>query len=430
MSSQRHNRITRRDALQVGMLGGLGLSLSNYLRLADAAEGRTATADAVLFINLAGGPAHLDTLDMKPEGPVENRGEFKPIDSKLPGVQVCEHLPKFAAIADQFTLLRGISHSAGAHPQGQSWISTGNRPIASLLYPSFGSVISREMPGKSDMPSYVAIPKTEWNPGYMGDAYAPFKTNAAPQPGKPFIVRGISLADGLTLNKVNRRQELLAKINGTFRDIQSNSQLLEALDKFGTQAHEMITSERSRAAFDVTAEKESIQKLFGPDEFNQSLLLGCRLIEFGVPFVTVTYQGWDTHLNNFAGHKRLLSPLDNGLPAVIEMLSQKGLLKRTLVITMGEFGRTPKINQNAGRDHYPRVNCCLLAGGGVKTGQVIGGTDKDGAAPDGETEIKPDDIAATLYHTLGIDPRTEYHTNTGRPVMLVPEGRVMTEVLA
>ena len=427
--------ITRRDALHVGLLGGVGLSLSNLLRLEAAnleaaKKGRAATADSVLFINLAGGPSHLDTLDMKPDVPAETRGEFQPIPSKLTGLAVCEHLPRFAAVADRFTLIRGISHTAGAHPLGQSWISTGNRPTPALIYPSFGSVVSKERPTKPDLPPYVAIPKTEWNAGYMGDAYAPFKTNAVPKPGRPFQVRGISLARGVTAETVTRRQKLLEKVDRRFRETETDSQLLDALDKFGKQAYQMITSKRARAAFDVTQEPKSIRKLFGPDEFSQSLLLGCRLIEFGVRFVTVTNQGWDTHLNNFRGHKKLLGPLDAGLPAMLEMLRSKGLLKRTLVVVMGEFGRTPKINANTGRDHYPRVNWSLMTGGGIRPGQLVGGTNKAGTAPDDATDIKPDDLAATLYHVLGIDPRTEYQTKTGRPAMLVPEGRVITKLFA
>jgi len=425
---------TRRDFVRAGVMGMTGLSLASFLRLTSAQEssasgaGTSSLADSVLFVNLAGGPSHLDTLDMKPEGPSETKGEFKPIDSKLVGLQVCEYLPKFAAIADQYTLIRGISHSSGSHPLGQSYISTGNRPTPALMYPSFGSVIGKQRTQQLDLPSYIAIPKTEWNAGYLGDAMAPFKTNAVPRPGKPFQVRGISLAEGVTVDQVQRRQRLLEKIDRTFRDVDTNSQLLEALDKFGQQALEMMTSPRARAAFDVGLETESIQKRFTDDEFNQGLLLGCRLIEFGVPFVTVTYQGWDTHLNNFSGHRKLLSPLDNGLDAMLTTLKSKGLLDRTLVIVMGEFGRTPKINPNAGRDHYPRVNWCLMAGGGVQPGRLIGGTDKGGEAPDDATQLKPDDIAATLYHAIGIDPRTEYHTNTGRPVMLVPEGPVMDEL--
>ncbi|MBP90149.1 MAG: hypothetical protein CMJ64_26150 [Planctomycetaceae bacterium] len=428
MRSRYCDGVTRRDFLHAGVLGGVGLSLPNFLQLAEANDGRKATADAVLFINLAGGPSHLDTLDMKPEGPSETRGEFKPIQSKLAGLNVCEHMPKFTAAADRFTLMRGISHSAGSHPLGQSYISTGNLPTPALIYPSYGSVATKELPGQDDMPSYIAIPKTEWNAGYMGDAYAPFNTNAAPKPGQPFQVRGISLAKGVTIDKVNRREQLLKRIDRRFRDVETNSQLLEALDEFSTQSYNIITSARSHQAFDVTLESESIQKRFAADEFNQSLLLACRLIEFGVPFITITYAGWDTHLDNFAGHKRLMPPLDNGLIAASDTLADKGLLDRTLVIAMGEFGRTPKINANTGRDHYPRVNWALFAGGGVKAGQLIGGTDKGGEAPDDATDIKPDDIAATLYYALGIDPLTDYHTNTGRPAMLVPHGRVISEL--
>lgn len=430
MTRRNHRGISRRDCLSVGVVGGLGLSLSNYLRLARGAEKRKSSADAVLFVNLAGGPSHLDTLDMKTEAPSETQGPFQPIQTTIPGLTACEHLAQFAAVAERYTLLRGISHSAGAHPQAQSWISTGNRPTPALIYPSLGSVVSRERPTHPELPPYVAIPKTEWNAGYMGDSFAPFKTNAVPRPGKPFEVRGITLPEGLTLDRVNRREQLLEKVNRTFTEVETNSQLLEALDKFGGQAHQMITSERARNAFDVAREPESVQKLFAPDELNQSLLLACRLIEFGVPFITVTNQGWDTHLDNFRGHKRLLGPLDPALSAIVEVLSSKGLLERTLVVVMGEFGRTPKINANTGRDHYPRANWCLMTGGGVQPGQLIGGTNKDGTAPDDRTDISPDDIAATILHALGIDPSTEYSTKTGRPALLVPEGEVLNELFA
>jgi hypothetical protein len=428
MKSRYCDGVKRRDFLRAGAIGSLGLTLPSFLRLAQANEGRKSSADAVLFINLEGGPSHLDTLDMKPEGPSETRGEFKPIQSAIPGLHVCEYLPKFAAVADKFALLRGISHSAGSHPLGQSYISTGNRPTPALIYPSLGAVATKELPGKSDMPSYIAIPKTEWNAGFMGDAYAPFKTNAVPRPGEPFVVRGISLADGLTVDRVNRREQLLKKVDRTFREADTNSQLLEALDKFGGQAYSMITSPRAQKAFDVTLEPEPIRERFSVDEFNQSLLLACRLIEFGVPFITVSNAGWDTHTDNFTGHKRLIPPLDVGLSSVIATLAEKGLLERTLVVAMGEFGRTPKINVNTGRDHYPRASWSLFAGGGVQPGQLIGGTDAGGETPDDDTDITPDDIAATIYHALGIDPLAEYHTNTGRPVMLVPNGRVITQL--
>ena len=416
------NQHTRRTTLKAGFLGLAGLALPDWLRLSQAADKASSTADAVLFLNLAGGPAHLDTLDMKPEASAETRGEFKSIDSSLPGLLCCEHLPKIAQMADQFTILRGIGHSAGSHPLGQSYISTGNRPSPAVMYPSLGSVVAKELPGFDDLPPYIAIPQTEWNAGYMGDGFAPFKTNAVPTPGKPFAVRGISLAEGLTVEKVNRREALLKEINTKFRELEKDSQLVEAFDTFGQQAYSMITSKRTQTAFDVSQEPESIQKLFGANELEQSLLLATRLIEKGVSFVTVTNQGWDTHLDNFVGHRRLMPPLDSGLTAAVTALKEKGLLERTLVVAMGEFGRTPKINQNVGRDHYPAANWCVLAGGGVRKAQLIGATDKDGVRPTDDTSIKPDDIGASIFHALGIDHHMEYLTRTGRPAMLIPHG--------
>lgn len=423
-------QFSRRTTLQAGFLGLAGLTLPEWLRLSQAEDKKKAAADAVLFLNLAGGPAHLDTLDMKPEAPAETRGEFKPIDSSLPGLICCEHLPKIAQMADQFTILRGISHSAGSHPLGQSYISTGNRPSPAVIFPSLGSVVAKELPGFDDLPPYIAIPQTEWNAGYMGDGYAPFKTNAVPRPGQPFAVRGISLAEGLTVEKVNRREALLKDINTRFRDLDKDSQLVDALGTFGQQAYNMITSKRTQTAFDVSQEPESVQKLFGATELEQSLLLATRLIEKGVSFVTVTSQGWDTHLDNFKGHLRLMPPFDAGLAAAVTALQEKGLLERTLVVAMGEFGRTPKINENVGRDHYPAANWCIFAGAGVKKGQLIGATDKGGVQPTDDTEIKPDDIGASIFHSLGIDHHTEYVTKTGRPQSLIPYGTVIDGLFA
>ena len=421
---------TRRSVLQAGLLGLTGWTLADLLRAAHESPARSACADSVLFINLAGGPSHLDTLDMKPDGPSETRGEFQAIQSKLPGLVVCEHLPQIAATIDQCTLIRGIRHTTGDHPQGQRYIATGNRPGPAVKYPSYGSIVKKELVSDPDLPSYVAIPATEWDAGYMGDAFAPFKTNAVPKPGQPFAVRGITLPAGVTLDKVQRREKLLSDLDQTFRSAGTNSQLLEALDTFGKQAYSMITSERTRTAFDVSQEPQGIQKLFGTDELGQSLLLATRLLESGVRFVTVTNQGWDTHLDNFNRHRALMPPLDAGLTAVLTALHVKGLLGRTLVVTMGEFGRTPRINPNIGRDHYPRANWCLMAGGGVRPGQLIGATNREGEAPADGTDIQPDDLGASILHALGIDHHKEYYTKTGRPVSLIPHGRVIGGLFA
>jgi len=432
MTQQSRKRLTRRASLQVGALGLTGLTLSSSLRLASANEGGGAglkgTAKSCIFVFLAGGASHLDTLDMKPEGPVETRGEFTPIDTCLPGVQACHLMPKFAKTADQYCLLRGISHSQGAHPQAESYLGTGNSPSPAVLYPSYGAVTTRELPRREDLPPYVAIPTTPWDAGYMGDAYAPFNTNDVPKPGQPYTVRGLSLENGLTIETVNRRTNLLDRINRQFYEANANSQLVDALDQFGKQAHQMMTSSHSQNAFDVGREPESIRQRFDGEELGQSLLLAARLVEHGVPFVTVTskaHGGWDTHTDNFVGQRRLIEPLDAGMEALISTLRDKGLLDETLVVIMGEFGRSPQINENTGRDHWPRANWSLMTGGGVQTGQVIGATDDKGEGPTGDVDIAPDDIAASIYHMLGIDFRKEYYTATGRPVMLVPKGRVI-----
>ena len=420
--------LTRRCFLQAGVIGTAGLTLPDFLRLTRGEATHSASADSVLFLNLGGGPAHLDTLDMKEHLPAQTRSEFSAISSKLPGLAVSEHFPKIAAAADQFTLIRGISHTTGDHPQAQAYIATGNRPTPALKYPSYGSIVKRELPGDPDLPAYVAIPQTEWTAGYMGDAFAPFSTNAVPKPGEAFSVRGISLAEGITVEKINHREQLLKDIDTRFREIDTNSQLLEALDTFSQQAYSMITSERTQSAFDVSREPDSIQQLFGSDEVSQSMLLATRLIESGVRFVTVTNQGWDTHLDNFVGHKRLMPPVDLAFTAALRALRDKGLLERTLVVVMGEFGRTPKINQNVGRDHYPRANWCIMAGGGVRPGQLIGATDEKGEGPTPDTDIHPDDLGATILHALGIDHHKEYYTRTGRPASLVANGRVIGEL--
>lgn len=427
MTSQA-NRISRRSFLRIGCAGAAGLSLPLGLSSVLAAEKTKRRADAVLFINLAGGPSHLETLDMKPEGPADTKGSFGHVQSKIPGLVVSEYMPKYAACADRYALIRGISHSTGDHPQGQQYLATGNRPTPALQFPAIGSVVSRVYPGDGEIPPFVAIPECDWHAGYMGDSYAPFKTNATPKKGEPFEVRGITLPEGLTVTKVRRRNQLLKDLDGRFVESQNNRNLTGALKALGQQAESMILSSRTRDAFDVSKEPESIQSLFADNELGQGLLLANRLIEFGAPFVTMTHKGWDTHLNNFTQHQELVPDFDKGLDAVVSALEQKGLLDRTLVVAMGEFGRTPKINKDRGRDHFPRNNFCFMTGAGISGGQLIGGSDVSGSGPDDKTNIKPDEIAATMLHAMGINHHKEYYTNTGRPVILVSNGRVLDSV--
>ncbi len=425
--------LSRRDVLRCGVLGGVGLTLPGYLRLADAGMIQKPKADAAIFINLQGGPSHLDTFDMKPDAPDEVRGSFNPVKTNVPGVEFCEHLPQLAQCADKFAILRGVSHTLAAHQLGSEYVNTGNRPLPSLQYPAFGAVVAKERPGPPDLPDFVAIPNSTQRAGYLGVKYAPLNTATTPRAGAPFSVRGISLPGGVTVADVEKRHTLLAALDRTFTELESDNQLLDGLDRFGQQAYSIVTSPRARQAFDISKESDAFAKPFGDDPFGLSCLLAVRLIESGVRFTTISLGGWDTHQNNFVSLKdRLLPKLDVGLAALLSGLEQKGLLQTTAVYVTGEFGRTPKINQRSpdgGRDHYPRCMFMLMAGGGVRGGQVIGKSDATASGPANEG-FSPDDVAASFYHNLGIDHTKEFHTNTGRPVMIVRDGTVIESLFA
>ncbi|MBM4075890.1 MAG: DUF1501 domain-containing protein, partial [Planctomycetes bacterium] len=361
--------------------------------------------------------------------PAEYRGEFQPIATNVNGITISDQLPKLAAQMDKFTILRGVSHTLAAHELGSQYVNTGNRPIPSIEFPGFGAVVTKELGGSEDLPPFVSVPTSPQKSGYLGVRYAPLSTGKVPAAGKPFSVRGVTLGNGLTVSDVERRRNLLEDLDTTFRDIERQNQLLDGLDRFGDQAYAMITSTRSREAFDLSKEAPSFADPFGKSGFGQSCLLASRLIESGVRFVTVNFTGWDTHKDNWLRLKtKQLPPFDEGLSALFWGLSQKGLLESTTVFVTGEFGRTPKINsERVGRDHYPRAMFMLLAGGGIKPGQVLGVTDEKAQGPIGEG-FSPDQVAASFYHSLGIDSRKEYHTSIGRPVMIVRDGRIIPEL--
>ncbi|MCA9223782.1 MAG: DUF1501 domain-containing protein [Planctomycetales bacterium] len=423
----------RRDFLKVGVAGAAGLSLASYLRLAEAGQVSSGKATSAIFINLPGGPSHMDTFDLKPDAPAEYRGTFNPIKTNAAGVEISEHLPKLAQCADKFAILRGVSHTLGAHQLGSEYVNTGSRPLPSLEYPGYAAVVAKELQAPSDLPPAVSIPNANQRAGFLGVKYAPLNTNSTPRPGQPFSVRGIGMSNGLTIADVEKRHSLLRDLDTAFTGFESNSQLLDGLDRFSQQAYEMITSKRTREAFDVSKESPKFAEPFGEDTFGQSCLLATRLIESGVRFVTLSTGGWDTHQDNFTRLKdRLLPPLDTGLAALLNGLEQKGLLDSTAVFVTGEFGRTPKINSRStegGRDHYPRCMFMLMAGGGVRGGQAVGESDDKATLPRHEA-ISPDDVAASFYHALGIDHTKEYHTSTGRPIMIVRDGRVLPQLFA
>src|SRR4051794_32534650 len=423
--------IHRRDFLRVGVIGGTGLSLANYLRMAEAGQVSGGKATSAIFINLGGGPSHMDTFDLKPNAPKEYRGEFNPIATNVPGIEISEHLPKLAKCADKYTILRGVSHTLAAHELGSKYMNTGNRPLPSLEFPGYGAVVSKEMGGPADLPPFVAIPNTPHVAGYLGVEFAPFSTNIAPRPGVPFTVRGISLGKGLTVDEIEKRRHLLTELDSTFRGYEKNSDLVNGLDRFSQRAYDIISSPRSRQAFDISKESPEITRLFDDTPTAQSCLLATRLVESGVKFVSVTIGGWDTHQQNFQRLKTSLLPqLDVAVSGLFNSLYQKGLLESTAVFVTGEFGRTPKINPNAGRDHYPRAMFVVMGGGGMKGGQVIGASDDKAMGPASGDGISPDNVAASFYHALGIDPTKEYRTTTGRPVAIVRYGTPIKELFA
>ena len=364
------------------------------------------------------------------DAPDTHRGEFKEIKTNVPGVRFCEHLPKLAKVADKFAILRGVSHTLAAHGLGTQYLMTGNRPLPSLRYPSYGAVVSKEMESPKELPAFVAVPNQGNYPtGFLGVEYGPFETGSTPTAGQPMQVRGLALR-GITLDDVDRRNNMVAKYDQAFGSFAQNDKILAGMDEFSAKAYQMMRSTKAREAFDLTKESAGITGMFDDQPFSQSCLLATRLVESGVKFVTLNLGGWDTHQDNWSRLKdRNLPALDAGLSGLYRALEEKGLLESTSVFVTGEFGRTPKINQRVGRDHYPRAMFCLMAGGGMQGGQVIGASDAKGEGPK-DRAISPDDVAASFMHSLGIDPTKEYHTPTGRPVMIVRDGTVIPELFS
>lgn len=425
--------VRRRDFLAYGVAGA-GLSLPAFLQQTAVGQvNPTARGTSAIFVQLAGGPSHIDTFDLKPNAPDTHRGEFRPIKTNARGVEICEHLPKLAQCADKYAILRGVSHTLAAHDLGTRYLNTGNRPLPSLEFPGYGAVIVKELAGDPDLPHFVAVPNTPQAGGYLGPAYGPLRTGSTPKVGERFSIRGLDLENGITVDDIDKRQNLLKRFDTAFSDIDEGDPLISGLDEFNARAYAMLTSDKARKAFDLGRESESINAMFGDDNFSASCLLATRLVEAGVRFVTVSLGGWDTHADNFTQLKtKLLPQLDAGLAGLLNALSAKGLLDSTSVFVTGEFGRTPKINQRSaegGRDHYPRAMFCLLAGGGMNGGQVIGESDETAAGPKAEA-ISPDDVAASFYKSLGIDATKEFYTPSGRPVMIVRHGKPLTQLWA
>jgi hypothetical protein len=429
-------RPTRRGFLHVGLLGALGLTLDDFLRLqARAAEtkapgAKEPPAQAVIHIFLPGGMAHQDSFDPKPYAPIEYRGEIGHVQTKLDGVFFCEYLKQTAALADKITVCRSMTHGEAAHERGTHNMFTGYRPSPALIYPSMGSVVSHELGVRNNLPPYVCIPSQPTNfasSGYLSSAYAPFSLGSDPaNPG--FSVQDLSLPGGVDDKRFTTRRTMLDAVNDHFSKKEKADGLV-AMDTFYQRAYNLISSQKAREAFNINAEPAKLRDEYGRNAAGQRMLLARRLVESGVRFVSLTYGGWDMHTSIKAGMASQLPAFDQAFAALIRDLDGRGLLKSTLIMVSSEFGRTPKVNGTAGRDHWPKVFSVVLAGGGVKRGFVYGTSDATATEPENDP-LTVEDLAATVYHLIGINHEKKLMAPGNRPIDIVREAAVRKELLA
>jgi hypothetical protein len=449
--------LTRRHALKVGGLGLLGLTVPGLLR-AEAIEAARikARAKSVIFLFQWGGPSHIDMFDMKPDAPEGIRGPHKPMRSKADGIQVSEKLPKTAAIMDKVTLIRSMTHTMKNHNSAGYYALTGHAPPSddqrlrdSLeLFPGYGPVVDALAPARGEMPTAVSYPHIitdgSVTPGqhasFLGKKHDPLLVLQDPN-AAGFALPELSLPEGIPFERMQARRELQQLVDRQARLMEISAQA-RGLDGYYEKAMGMLQSPKLRDAFNLSAEPEKVREAYGRSTYGQSCLLARRLIEAGTKFVTVyfapsiggrsmTEGGWDTHgfdnTRMFPIIENYHLPItEHTLPVLLTDLDERGLLDTTLVVWMGEFGRTPNINKNASRDHWPQCYTTLLAGGGMKRGYVHGASDKSGAYP-AEDPVRPDDLAATIFHALGIDPHTEVRTTANRPVYIA-EGKPVMDV--
>ena len=428
---------SRRDfMLQVGSLAGIGLSLDTLLRAqALGAEQGKATAGDVncILIWTLGGTSHHDTIDPKPEAKSEVRGDFGVIDTTVPGIQFTDQMPRFAKNLQNFTVMRNLNPQNGSHGTADAIMLSGKRFNASITYPCFGSVVSKEKGHRNKLPPFIQIGSNVdrvfggGTAGYLGIGHNPFELPGDPSK-KNFTVRDVTLPGGISLERIARRRLALKAIDRLQRDVETRPGVLKAIDGYYENAFSMITSPATKQAFDLNAESNQMRDAYGRTNLGQSCLLARRLIEAGTRFVTVSSGSWDTHVKNFSRLKSLLPPLDQAFPALVADLKQRGLLDNTLVIWLTDFGRTPIINSAAGRDHWSTASLVCLAGAGTPVGHVLGKTDETGSRPV-DKEYYSNDVAATIYTKLGIPLDTLHITLDGRPVH-VCDGQIIKELMA
>lgn len=431
------DRMPRRQALRIGGVGLLGgLSLPRMLELqAKAATAQAAPAKACIFMFLEGGPSTIDMWDLKPEAPAEIRGPYKPIPTSVAGTFVGEHCGHCAKVANKFTIVRSHTHTDGGHTTGYHYCLTGyradfadgsnSRIPNNVLYPSVGSIVSRELAPRTSVPAYVNMPNpmTAGGPGFFGADHAPFVIETDPvQPD--FEVRDLHPSQDLSAARFRRRLDMLAEIERSAGQKDSANRA-GVMSKYYEKAHDLITSPQARDAFNIQAEPESTRKRYGYTSLGQCALLSRRLVEAGCRFVGIDHGSWDTHFTQFPSlEKDLIPHADLAFSSLVSDLDERGLLDETLVVMMGEMGRTPRINKQAGRDHWSQAQSILFAGGGVKPGQVIGATDAQAAFPTRDP-VGVEDVLRTILHQMGIDTTKQYYTPLGRPVPIVNGGKLI-----
>lgn len=428
--------ITRRSILQIGA-PLLGLGLCDLLRLESHASetGRAAGRKSLIVFWTDGGISQQDTWDVKPSAPSEYRGMYQPIETSVPGIVFSERIPCQAAIMDRLSIVRSVHHENGIHAPSAHWMQTGyfGPTLArnAAKNPSLGSVISRTLGShQPPMPAYVTIPKLEafgyQGAVYLGKAFNPFEVGADPN-SPDFKVPNLSLPAGLTETSVDSRRSLLATFDKLRRDIDETG-VMEGLDTFKSQALEMVSGDRMRAAFDLSQEESTLRDQYGRHRYGQSALLARRLVEAGARCVNINTGNWDHHNDIAQGLEEHLPPLDRALATLVKDLETRGMLDDVVIYCVGEFGRTPRMNGHAGRDHWADCFSVLLAGGGIKGGRIVGASEKWGGGVL-ERLVTPLDLLATIYQTLGIPLDTHFEDASGRPVSIVGSGRPITELL-
>ena len=434
---------SRRDMLRYGAAGlfGMGVTLPQLLQQkAIAAEKGKSTSDvSLIIVFLQGGLSTIDTWDMKPDAPAEFRGEFDPINTNVPGIQLCEHLPQLAQQMDKLSLVRSFGHSNSGHGPADHWMLTGYHPQGGFnaglkpnnQKPCYGSVIAQQLGPRGSVPPYVCLPKMHNSGGSadLGSSFAPFVVEAdpnAPNFSVPDLVPPIDIA----ADRLGSRRELLSRVNRFERAEEARANKgVRAMSTYQQKAFDLMTSSATKAAFNIHREADKLRDQYGRHSLGQSCLMARRLVEAGVRCTFIDHTNWDTHYNNFHILKNdLLWQLDSALATLLRDLEERRMLETTMVLVTGEFGRTPRVNPSAGRDHWGPSSAIAMAGGGIQGGRVVGASNERAEKP-ATTPFGPADLAATIYHGLGIDPKTEYRTAEGRPISIVPgEGRVIDEL--